>query len=77
MADTMRTEAKVYFCGHCQQRLSKTLYFLHKKLYFDPKLKTWKCLRDAVIPAAPVEEFRFSDEDSEVGEEDVDGGKNF
>ena len=30
---------KAYFCGHCSKELSKTLYFQHRKLFFDKKTK--------------------------------------
>jgi len=28
-------------CGHCDQRLSKTVYFHHKRLYYDKSNKQW------------------------------------
>lgn len=30
-----------YFCGHCNRKLTKTLYFKHKKLYYDIRAKSW------------------------------------
>jgi len=28
-------------CGHCDQSLSKTVYFHHKRLYYDKSKKEW------------------------------------
>ena len=36
------TTSKRYFCEHCEQQLSKTSYFKHKRLYYDRKSETWK-----------------------------------
>lgn len=33
---------KRYFCGHCEQQLSKTSYFKHKRLFYDRKSGSWK-----------------------------------
>jgi hypothetical protein len=36
------TTAKRYFCDHCEQQLSKTTYFKHKRLFYDRKSESWK-----------------------------------
>lgn len=33
---------KRYHCGHCNEKVSRTLYFQHKKLYYSASEKTWK-----------------------------------
>ena len=47
---------KVYFCEHCQQELSKTLFFSHKKLYYNTKLRKWQKSRIQLVE----KDFDFS-----------------
>ena len=60
---------KAYLCCHCNQELSKTSYYQHKKIYFDTTTKEWR--KERIRPsAAVVEEFTFdggSDIDIEEG----------
>ena len=51
---------KVYFCGHCHQELSKTLFFSHKKLYYNKRLKKWQ--KDIIQADANEVEFVLSTE---------------
>lgn len=37
----MAALGKRHFCGHCQDYVSKTVYHLHKRLYFDTISKKW------------------------------------
>ena len=30
-----------YFCGHCKGQLSKTLFFRHKRMFYDWKARKW------------------------------------
>lgn len=52
----MNGAQKKYLCGHCNKLVSKTLYFKHKKLYYDPQRKTWKDTR-IPPPVSPDDEF--------------------
>lgn len=52
-------QQKIYVCGHCDSPLSKTLYFKHKKLFYDPHMKVWKNKR-IPPPVSIEEEFIFS-----------------
>ena len=31
-----------YFCGHCEQVLTKTLFFKHKRMYYDRAKSVWR-----------------------------------
>ena len=33
---------KRYFCDHCEQELSKTSYFKHKRLFYDRTSERWQ-----------------------------------
>ena len=33
---------KRYFCDHCEQELSKTSYFKHKRLFYDRTSESWQ-----------------------------------
>lgn len=49
---------KNYFCGHCHQHVSKTLFFQHRKLYYDKRAKQWNAER--VVPVDLGEDFDFA-----------------
>lgn len=48
-----------YFCGHCKEEVSKTLFFQHRKLYYDKRNGEWKTKR--VIPSDLGEDFDFEE----------------
>ena len=59
MAANVKT--KRYLCGHCNEWLSKTSYYNHRKLYYDTKARNWStnCVgRDD----DDWEDFRFGDD---------------
>ena len=29
------------YCGHCEKHVSKTVFYLHRRLYFDQKCMSW------------------------------------
>lgn len=60
-------ENERYFCGHCNRKVSKTLYFTHKKLYYDVQSQEWiSGAQDGAHDE--VQDFAFSDSDeNEVG----------
>ena len=31
----------LYYCGHCDKQLSKTVFYRHKRLYYGRRSKTW------------------------------------
>ena len=49
MASSSSTSKKVYYCEHCKQELSKTLFFSHKKLYYNTRLRKWQKQRVKVV----------------------------
>ena len=55
---------RLYFCDHCEKLLSKTLYYKHKKFYYDKNRKTWT----KNIIHYEVDDFQFSGSDPESGE---------
>lgn len=36
------SSTKLYFCDHCEKLLSKTLYYKHKKFYYDRNSEKWR-----------------------------------
>ena len=50
----------LFYCGHCNERLSKTQFYKHKKLFYDRKNKKW--LKDSTYDDVD-EEFEFSDDE--------------
>jgi hypothetical protein len=65
---------KRFHCGHCGEKISKTLYYQHKKLYYSSSTNSWSSdndrvpssLRDirdeqAMVTSQEVDEFNFSD----------------
>ena len=57
------SDKKRYFCGHCKMNLCKTMFYAHKKLYFDKHRNAWnpKLRRDTKEGA----DFVFDDDSSE------------
>ena len=37
-------ERKRYFCGHCDDYVSKTIFYQHRRVYFEKKCKKWSKL---------------------------------
>lgn len=56
-----------YFCGHCKTHLSKTVFFRHKRLFYDRKAKRWSRRRvvDEVLVTAASEPFTLSSDSEE------------
>lgn len=62
----------MYYCPHCERKLSKTLYFQHKSFFYVKDTRQWKKER---VVFASKDDFVFEDDgpvsfDSET--EDVD-----
>ena len=36
---------KQFYCEHCKKLVSKTLFYQHKRLYYDRVSKTWSSTR--------------------------------
>ena len=54
---------KRYFCGHCDKKVSKTLLFEHRKLFYDKLAKQWR--KERVVQAGLGEEFDFTQAERE------------
>ena len=57
-----------FHCDHCNEKISKTLYFQHKRIYYNPSTQSWKKSRIS-IPSdgdTDVDEFIFSDEEMDT-----------
>ena len=48
---------KKRFCGHCKEYLCKTVYFQHKRLYFNKKSNEW--LATQIFNKSPFDEAAF------------------
>ena len=60
--------ARKYYCGHCETYVSKTLYFKHKRMYYERHSKTWKSTR--VLPTNHDFEDYVLSENSNQSESD-------
>ena len=63
---------KRFHCEHCGEKVSKTLYYQHKRLYYSSSSNTWKRRDDtdgaseAQRPGCVIrEDFCFSDSEQE------------
>ena len=72
MASVATSSATVgkYLCGHCNQKISKTLYYQHKKLFYSASTKSWKKEIKGITQRKEVnspepQDFRFSDDEEE------------
>ena len=46
-----------YFCGHCNRLLAKTVFFRHKRMFYDHKAKRWSKKR--VVDVSVTESVPF------------------
>lgn len=55
-----------YYCDHCEGKVSKTLYFTHKQLYYNSATEEWIKSANAigVSEDESEEDFTFSDSDN-------------
>ena len=53
-----------YFCGHCNRQLSKTLFFRHKRMFYDRKARKWSDVK-VISENIAAEPFTLSDSDAE------------
>ena len=60
-----------FFCGHCGERVSRSLYYRHKKLFYSNSEGKWRKNEEHTTASSDTDgyqEFSFSDsEDMEVG----------
>ena len=57
-----------YYCGHCEEKISKTLNFKHKRLYYNPDSEEWTLSKDVQENYETIADFVFSsDSDAEAG----------
>lgn len=57
----MESSENRFYCDHCGEKVSKTLYYQHKKLYYSAATGTWKKRDDIVAHDTNDDEFTFSD----------------
>jgi len=65
---------KRFHCGHCGEKVSKTLYYQHKRLYYSSATNSWSRSAYHDHPGEPPssgqvegEEFTFSESEEERG----------
>lgn len=60
---------KRFHCQHCNEKISKTLYFEHKKLYYSVATREWQCVTQRSDPDGEDEDndFCFSDAEDSTG----------
>ena len=63
MAEAAVPNHERYYCNHCEEKVSKTLYFTHKQLYYDHTTEEW-IKRDDEENQSGVADFTFSDSDN-------------
>lgn len=63
MENSKRGE-KRFHCGHCGEKISKSLYFEHKRLYYSSHSNTWDEVQ-VTKREEPFEDFTFSDSEPE------------
>ena len=68
----MDRKRRNYRCEHCGERLSKTVYYQHKKLYYNKSTRRWlqRKTGDATSKVQPprdgdrtMSDFQFSDDE--------------
>lgn len=57
-----------FYCEHCGEKVSKTLYYQHKKLYYTAEKQQWE-QEVALSHASADEDFTFSDEEERIDED--------
>jgi len=57
-------QTKRYFCGHCHQNLSKTVFYKHRRLYFNSRSKEWS--EERMFPTGGLNEPSFTIPDDEL-----------
>ena len=60
-----KMDNKRFHCGHCNEKVSKTLYYQHKKLYYSCTDKVWSKTTSPDVDGEPsqTEDVRLSDTD--------------
>ena len=62
----------LYYCGHCDKQLSKTVFYRHKRLYYDRRSKTWSSCRILADPdlhtASIASAFKLSSSEDEAND---------
>ena len=64
--EQIRAAGKRFHCQHCNEKVSKTLYYQHKKLYYNEDTKSWSKESPSQLEdnKSEGEEFTFSDSDT-------------
>lgn len=65
-----------FYCEHCGEKVSKTLYYQHKKLYYTVDKQQWKKTPDEEAHHEAInedEDFTFSDHEDSLEVADEEG----
>ena len=55
MNEEAPVSSSTYLCEHCDQHISKTLYYQHKKFFYSADSGTWKKITAEVNKAATIQ----------------------
>ncbi len=66
---------KRYYCPHCKKRISKTLYYEHKRLFYNVKGRIWSADRvfQEIEGSGSAEIFALDSNGSDSQSEDNQG----
>ena len=45
MATKVEKKSRIYSCGHCNEEVSRTTFYAHKRLYYNRSTKEWSRVR--------------------------------
>ena len=65
----MSDEKKRVYCEHCNEYISRSLYYLHRRQYYDPKQRKWSSDR---IYTSPYSDSEEESEEFSVGDDCYD-----
>ena len=63
-SNSVRKPVKTYFCGHCSKELTKTLFFQHRKLFYDRKTRKWS--QQKVFESILGNDFDFTESENSI-----------
>lgn len=58
---------KRFHCDHCGEKISRSLYFEHKRLFYSSVSNTWDKESLPVDKKEPIQDFSFSDNETSEG----------
>ena len=77
MAKIVNSKSKFVYCGHCDEEVSRTKYYTHKRLYYDRDKKEWSQTKRLNFTITDDPEYPFADSQvqDQMDSEIYDGGK--